>query len=284
MNQHLESVIRGKINAEEVIIGKGVVVEDNVLITGTNGPAKKVVLGDFCFIGHNSKIITPEFRLGDYTKLHMHAFGHGTLPLQIGRNCWFGGNMVLDSNGGLDIDDNVGMGAQTQVWTHIQCGDIVEGCRFYSSRYMHIEKDVWLVGHCILSPVKVGERSMALVGSVITRDMLPNHTYAGVPAVDVTEKVGPQFASRTIEEKAAKLQELIAEFEAQFPQHRDKIQVILSNDEIKEDLCCINITDRTYTKTYSEAEVAFFKKYVPLVKFTPMGEGSFIELQKPENP
>lgn len=123
------------------------------------------------------------------------------MPARIGRNCWFGGNVILDSMGGLDIDDNVGIGAHSQVWTHMQFGDLVEGCRFYSNRYMYIGKDVWLVGHCILSPVEVGERSMALVGSVITKNMLPNHIYAGVPAQDVTEKWETNLRSEVLERK-----------------------------------------------------------------------------------
>jgi len=122
-NSLFASKIDGRINAEEVIIGKGVVVEEGVLITGKGGPARKVVLGDFCYIGRETRIFAPEFRLGDYSKLNAFAFGNGELPMQIGRNCWFGGNIVLDSLGGLDIDDNVGVGAHSQIWTHIQFGD-----------------------------------------------------------------------------------------------------------------------------------------------------------------
>ena len=36
---------------------------------------------------------------------------------------------------------------------------------------------------------------MAMVGSVITRDMLPNHIYAGVPAVDMSENSGINLRS-----------------------------------------------------------------------------------------
>jgi len=129
-----------------------------------------VIQGDFSYIGKNVKIFTPEFRLGDYSKLHESTFGHGVLPLQIGRNCWIGGNCILDLMGGLDIVDNVGIGAHSQIWTHIQFGDIVEGCRFYSNDYMYVAKDAWFVRHCIVSPVQVGERSMALVLKMIIED------------------------------------------------------------------------------------------------------------------
>lgn len=279
-----EPRIDGEINAEEVKIGRGVVVEEGVLISGKSGKAARVVLGDFCYIGRQTRILTPEFRLGDYSKLHAFSFAQGEHPLQIGRNCWIGGDTVLDSMGGLDIDDNVGIGAHSQVWTHIQFGDIVEGSRFHARRYMHIGKDAWFVGHCVVSPVRVGERSMAMVGSVVTRDMLPNHIYAGVPAADVSAKMGFQFEPRTTQQKAVKLQELIDRFVAANPGFAGQLRVVRSDDEIAEGICCFNVVDRTYTRTYSDAEVAFLKGHVPLVKFAPRGELPFVVPQQPLDP
>lgn len=276
----MDARIEGTINADELIVGKGVVVEEGVLITGKSGKARRVVLGDFTFIGRHTRIIAPEFCLGDYSKLHMHSFGHGERPLQIGRNCWIGGNSVLDSMGGLDIDDNVGIGAHSQLWTHIQFGDIVEGSRFYSHTYMHVGKDAWFVGHCIVSPIQVGEKSMALVGSVVTRDMLPNHIYAGVPAKDVTDKMGTQFEPRTTEQKAAKLQEMIDAFVEKHPQHKGQLLVVQSPEEYKAGITCFDVSQRVYTRTYSDAEIAFLKAHVPLVKFTPYGAAPFIVPQQ----
>jgi acetyltransferase-like isoleucine patch superfamily enzyme len=269
--------IQGEIHADEVVLGQGVVVEPGVLITGKGGPCRKVVLGDFCYIGHNSRIFVPEFSLGDYSKLHQGAFAHGVEPMQIGRNCWIGGNVVLDSMGGLDIDDNVGIGAQSQIWTHAQFGDIVEGSRFFSKKYMHIGKDAWLVGHCIVSPVAIGERSMALVGSVVTRDMLPNHIYGGSPAKDLTDKLGTQFEDRTVAQKAAKLTEIFEEFFVSHPEHRGALGVAEGATDVRDDgRTWFNVADRTYTRTCSAAEVAFLKAWVPLVKFTPAGAAPFV--------
>ncbi len=276
MNQLLESKILGSITAEDVQIGKGVIVEEGVAITGNEGPAESVVLGDFSYIGKNTKILAPSFRLGDYSKLHANSFAHGYKMLQIGRNCWIGGSTVLDSNGGLDVDDNVGIGVNSQIWTHIQFGDLIEGCRFYSNKYMHIHKDVWFVGHCIVSPVDVGEKSMALVGSVITKNMLPNHVYAGVPANDISQKVGYQFNEVPIEQKAKMLQEKIDVFIQKYPQYRDQLIVIKSPDQKMSGVCCFDVSTRTYTQTYSEAEVLFLKKNTPLIKFVPVDKPKFL--------
>jgi acetyltransferase-like isoleucine patch superfamily enzyme len=278
MDDILLPQILGTINARQLFIGKGVVIEKDVLITGRNGPAEIVMLGDFCYIGRHTRIIVPEFRLGDYSKLHAFSYANGENPLRIGRNCWIGGNSVLDSMGGLDIDDNVGIGAHSQIWSHIQFGDIIEGCRFFSKKYMKIESDAWFVGHCIVSPVEVGKKSMAFAGSVITKDMLPNRVYAGVPAVDITDKVGPQFEERSIEEKTRSLQSLIDAFVSENVQFKDQLMAIQSPLEIKEGVTCFNLSDRTYTKLYTLAEINFLRCHVPLIKFIPKDEPSFISL------
>lgn len=264
------NLIEGVIEAEEVILGEGIVIEAGVRIAGKNGPAKRVVLGDFCYIGRETRILVPEFSMGDYTKLNAFSFAHGELPLHIGRNCWIGGNVVLDSMGGLTLDDNVGVGAHSQLWTHIRFGDIVEGCRFNSRQAMHVGRDAWFVGHCIVSPVKVEEKSMALVGSVITKDMLRNRIYAGVPAKDITDKAGPQFEDRSVDEKATVLQKLLDDFVAEHPDLAGELRVVTSPGGIVPGRTSFNVGDRTYTKTKSEAEVRFLKKHFPLVKFLPV--------------
>jgi len=264
------SRIDGTIEADEVIIGEGAIVEEGAIIRGKSGPAKRVVIGDFAYVGADAKILCPEFVIGDYTKLHERAFCHGVHPLRIGRNCWFGGNVILDTMGGLDIDDNVGIGAGSQIWTHAQFGDVVEGSRFYSHKYMHIGKDAWLVGHCLVSPVRIEPKSMAMLGSVITGDMLENRIYGGAPAKDLSDKIGFQFLDRTVDEKIAKLQEFIDAFEAENPQFAGQLVAVDSLPEAPDpQTSYFNLSDRTYTRRRSAAETAFLRKNVPLIKFVP---------------
>jgi acetyltransferase-like isoleucine patch superfamily enzyme len=279
---HLQSRILGQIDAETVTIGHGVVVEEGAVIAGKGGPAGHVHLGNFSYVGRGVRIMAPEFCLGDYSKLHAGSFGHGVHPLRIGRNCWIGGNTVLDAMGGLDIADNVGIGAQSQLWSHIQFGDVIEGCRFHSQQYLHVQEDAWLVGRCILSPVVVGRRSMALAGSVITKDMEENHVYAGVPAKDITAKVGPQFEERTLEQKAKALEKVLRGFEDQHPQHSGRVRILEDAGTVEEGVTYIDLTNRSYTQTLSDAEVDFFKAHVPLLKFVPKSAPLFFEPGAPE--
>ncbi len=73
-------------------------------------------------------------------------------------------------------------------------GDPLQGCRWESSKPMVIEDDVWFVGHCLVSPIHAKAKSMAMLGSLVTKDMEANRTYAGTPAKDMTEKLGPQYS------------------------------------------------------------------------------------------
>jgi acetyltransferase-like isoleucine patch superfamily enzyme len=271
VDDHLESRIEGTIHADELIVGKGVVVEAGAVIAARDGAARRVELGDFCYVGRETRVLVPEFVLGDYSKLHAYSFAHGGRPLRIGRNCWIGGNTVLDSIAGLDIADNVGIGAHSQIWTHMRFGDVVEGCRFDSERYMHVGEDAWFVGHCIVSPVRVERRSMALVGSVVTRDMLENRVYGGVPAADLTDRMGPQFEARTIEQKAATLGRILDDFLRVHPEHRGRLAIAGDDATPGDGVTWFDLRDRTYTRTRSAAEVAFLKAHTPRIKFVPRG-------------
>ena len=257
----------GTIEADVVELGDGVNIAPTARIR-----ARRVSIGDNCFIGDGVVIDVGEFVLGDYSRIQAHTVGFGVEALRIGRNCWIGGRCDLDSQGGLDIYDNVGIGSMSQVWSHIRHGDVVQGCRFDSRSRTVIEQDAWLVGSCLVSPVRVGRRSMALLGSVVTRDLAPDRTFAGVPATDVTDRVGPQFAPITDVEKARRLRNRIEEFEVARPEFRGRLRVVMSRDEVLDDgTTSFIIAERTYTKRGGPAESEFLKSYGN-VKFIPLGE------------
>ncbi len=97
--------------------------------------------------------------------------------------------------------------------------------RYHSAMPLEVMDDAWFVGHCIVAPVKAGEMSVALPGSVITRDMEANRVYAGIPATDMTDKLGPPFKETTPEERAEKMRAYLEEFYATNPEHRGKVEL-----------------------------------------------------------
>jgi acetyltransferase-like isoleucine patch superfamily enzyme len=249
--------------AKNMKIGENVEIGVGTTICGPDGgEAKYIEIGDNTFIGKNSIIQVPELVLGDYIKLHHHALLRGHKPARIGHNCWIGQNCILDSMGGLNIGNNVGIGAYSQIWTHILFGDTLEGCRFRSTTSTVIEDDVWFVGHCIVSPIRAEKKSMALVGSVITKEMLSNHIYGGVPARDLTPSMGFQFNDISIDTKFKKMIELKSEF-IKFNRslNPDLLKIAINYDDQPVDTECtvFNITDRSYIKKRSKEEIAFMK-------------------------
>jgi len=259
-----------QIDSEEVQLGQGVCIEPGVSITGINGRAKRIIIGDHVYIGANTKVRVPELRIGDYTRINNHTLIYGYEPTHIGHNGWFGQNVVLNSTDRLLIGDNCCVSAYSQLWTHFQFGDVMEGCRFNSTKPLTLGKDVWISTHCVLSPIVVEDRAMALPGSIITADMLSNRVYAGNPARDVTDRLGPQFAEVSLSAKIDFFMGRLAAFRSSHPEHApDTIGACTDDEVLSVGQSMFNISRRTYTKHGTAAEVAFMHHLLPRAKFTP---------------
>ncbi len=256
------------IQAEHIVIGKNTIIEPTAEIRGLNGNARSIVIGDNCYIGANVQIIIDEFRLGDYSKIHHDTNIHGYKPCYIGHNAWIGQFTIIDSIGGVSIGNNCGIGAQSQLWSHIKYGDTLEGCRFKSEQKLEVGDDVWFVGHCIVSPIIAENKSLALAGSVITSDMKYNRIYGGAPAKDLTDKVGNQFLEVSLSEKTRKMQEYLVNAGLE----NSSIEIIQYENEIKsKDITYFIMESRSYTKRSTPEEIAFMKFLLPdKAKFVPL--------------
>jgi acetyltransferase-like isoleucine patch superfamily enzyme len=258
------------IDAHYVEIGKGSFIEPTARIRGVSGKAERIVIGDNCYIGDSVQIICDDFKLGDYSKIQHHTNVHGYKPCHIGHNAWIGQYTIIDSIGGTYIGNNCGIGAHSQLWSHIKYGDTLEGCKFLSESELRVGNDVWFVGHCIVSPITAQDKSMALVGSVVTRNMDYNTVYAGSPAKSISDKVGGQFADVAPETKFDKMQEYLKEF----ANTSGRVKVVMNKTEVnfEDDISYFCINERQYKKTLSEEEVGFMKFLLPAkAKFTPFG-------------
>ena len=235
------------------------------IINLIGGEIEDFIIGDNSYIGDDVQIICNSFYLGDYCKIHHHCNFHGN-KIHIGHNAWIGQYTIIDGLGETIIGNNCGIGAHSQLWSHIKYGDTLEGCRFESTKKLSVGNDVWFVGHCIVSPITAADKSMALVGSVVIKDMINNHVYAGSPAKDITNKLGPQFAAKTIDEKILKMSELHSEFGAS-----GSIIIVPDISYIRDDgQTYFAVNERQYTKQSTEEEIAFMKFLLPTrAKFTP---------------
>ncbi|MBU0755518.1 MAG: hypothetical protein KJ645_10300 [Planctomycetes bacterium] len=245
-NKHIELNIGKKIRW-----GKDVVF-------GVN--CRKVTIGFGCFIGNGVYIDVEHLEIGDYCTIHHGSVIHGKKCI-IGHNNWIGHYTILDSLGGLlQLGDNVGVGAHSQLWSHMKFGDMLAGCRWHRNESLVVGNDVWFVGHCIVAPIKAEDRSMLLAGGLAVKDMKYNHIYSGTTAKDVTDKLGTQFKEHvSYEEKLKKFEGYIAEYENQckdvsfikygrnFPEHADP------------DHTWFNIENRKYKPSYRDDEYDFMR-------------------------
>jgi acetyltransferase-like isoleucine patch superfamily enzyme len=255
--------------SENIQIGINTIIDPSAVIRGINGKAKNIYIGDNVYIGANVQIICDDFSLGDYSKIQHDTNIHGYKPCSIGHNAWIGQYTIIDSIGGTVIGDNCGIGAHSQLWSHIKYGDTLEGCNFSGEKQLQVGNDVWFVGHCIVSPIIAADKSMAMVGSVITKDMAYNEIYAGSPAKSISEKIGFQFRDISLDEKYNKMIEYLSLSGLK----NNKIKIVRSFDEITfdEGVTYFDVNTRKYTKNRSNEEINFIRYLLPdKAKFTPL--------------
>ena len=253
----------------DVKIGRNVIFGKNIVFN-----CKRVRIGDGVIFQNNITINCDVFEIGDYGTIYTNCFFPGPGILKIGHNFWLGAGSIIDSQGGTTIGNNVGIGAGSQLWTHVAFGDVMYGSRFHSKKSLTIGDDSWLVGHCLVSPVNIQPKSIAMLGSVITKDMKENHCYAGVPAEDLTDKIGHQFKITSIDQRMAYMQERIEEFARNYSiENLSKYIKIVDESKMMNDandnIIVFNVADRTYTKRRSLMEYKLIRFLLPDAKFIP---------------
>ena len=239
----------------------------------------RVTIGDYCTIGPGVKLICSggDISIGDWTTLHDNCLVLCGKAVTIDPHCWFGQNCVIDGSGGIAIGRGVRVGMYSQLWSHVAAGEQIEGCTLFGERPVVIEDDVWLVGSCIVaSGVTLGRRTVALIGSNITKSWPANSVLAGMPAAN---KPGLSFYKElTLEDKWQLLQGWIEsappelEFEVEAPAPltllvhrraessvdgiafvRDAIEASsLRRQRADLSVCCIE--DKTYNKRLNSTE------------------------------
>lgn len=259
-----------QVSCERLHVGVGTVIHPSARICGPDGgPATSIRIGDHAYIGEGVQIRCRDFAIGDYGRVHQFTTIHGYKPCTIGHNAWIGQFSLIDSIGGVSIGDNCGIGAHSQLWSHIKFGDTLAGCRFNSARPLTVGRDVWFVGHCIVSPITAADQSMAMVGSVVTKDMEANTIYAGVPAQSISSKIGPQFEEVSAADRVSRMLEYAKQAGV-----ADHVVILRHPSEASDrelgDKSAFFVQTRTYTKRGTATEVAFMKFLLPeRAKFVP---------------
>jgi acetyltransferase-like isoleucine patch superfamily enzyme len=231
----------------------------------------EIELGDHVYIGENVKILPGKLKIGDYSKIHSGTYINPKGGIILGHLTWIGQNCIIDGTGGIKAGNYLGVGMGSSLYSHIRQGDITEGCRFDRDKQLVIGDDVWFVGMCLVSPITAKDKSMAMLGSVITKDMEYNSIYGGNPATNLTSKLGNQFKEKTIEKKAQSFREHLSEYIKLYAPTDFNIELVYQYPtNMDEHTTYYNISNRTYTKRNTKNEIEFNKwlfkyksKFVP---------------------
>lgn len=222
---------------------------------------ERLEIGDHTYIGPGVRIVGGSFSVGEYSKIHNDCYIYPKNGIKLGHCTWIGQGTHLDGTGGIESGDFLGVGINSALYSHIRHGDILEGCQLDKDGFLEIGHDVWFVGMCLVSPVRVEDKSTALLGSVVTRDMKWNRTYAGNPAVDVTSKVGEPWKEVSLAEKTEKLIKEIDFFFSKIRPDLDREAVAVTDQEIgfNDGRTIYSTLTRTYKKNDSDVEIELNK-------------------------
>lgn len=216
-----------------------------------------VTLGDHVYIGEGVRIGAGIFSCGDYCKIHNNCYINPSKFIRLGHLNWFGQGTILDGTGGITAGNYLGVGINSALYSHIRHGDITEGCKFDNNKELVIGDDVWFVGMCLVSPIKASHKSMAMLGSVITKDMLCNTVYGGNPAKKI-DKIESQYYLTTVDEKYYSMVNHLSGYSK--IGNIEGIEIIDKYpDNLESGVTYYNVSERTYTKLNTENEVNFNK-------------------------
>lgn len=270
-----EAKVPPGIRARQIRISPTAEISGDIVITGIDGgEADLVVIGSHTRIASGVRAALRTLEVGSWCTLHAPLTMYGHEGIKIGDSTWIGQDVILNCTAPLTIGRGTIISAKSSIWTHFTGGDYIQGCRYHESKAAVIGEDVWLGVGVTLAPIAAGDRSLALAGASVVKDMLPNHVYGGVPAKDLTEKLGPPYLEISHSEKLEKLEGKLEEFKRLLGGSAPnldfgRIRIALGMGDEVEGVSTFDVSDRTYSNIETPEEIAFMRFLLPHVKFYP---------------
>lgn len=148
------------------------VARSHVYLRGTQRQGRVYVRGPVRVEPRGTIVVGPQSMFLDGV-VHSELITHADAEIRIGRACGFAYGLSVEARESVCIGDRCMAGAMVRI------------CDFTKDRVARvvIEDDVWLAHGVIIEPgVRIGRGSVISTGSVVTKDIPPEHMAVGNPA------------------------------------------------------------------------------------------------------
>ena len=117
--------------------------------------------------------------------------------LEVGADVFLNRNVFLDTKGGIELGDGVGLGENVIIFTHSH-SESVHRERTYGKVIIEPYAKIYSAS-MILPGVTVGEQAIVAAKSMVTHDVPPNTVVAGSPATVIRERRNEGREGRDLE-------------------------------------------------------------------------------------
>jgi acyl-[acyl carrier protein]--UDP-N-acetylglucosamine O-acyltransferase len=201
---------------------------------------KSFSLGVMSVIGDRADIVTRHIRIGDvfFSGSNVTIGGGGAFSAQayliIGDSCLVSSHCILNTGGGIELGNEVGLSSHVKLYTHNHWQNMLEG---YFSNFgpIVIEDNAYITGDSMVVPnVTIGKGATVFANSSVTGDVEPFAQVAGNPA-KIVNRIKPQLT----------------------PDKKNQIINRLMNDMSKEliESDILNEGDFTYSRTLADVDL-----------------------------
>lgn len=124
---------------------------------------------------------------------------HRLRGVKISRNVWISQYVFIDElhPEAISIEENVSIGLRTTIFTHLYWGK--KGHDKKPGKVI-IKKNVYIGPHCLILPnVTIGEGSVIMAGTVVSRNVPPHVLYGYTPPTSLARVMRPLVEGETYE-------------------------------------------------------------------------------------
>jgi acetyltransferase-like isoleucine patch superfamily enzyme len=127
-------------------------------------------------------------QIGHRVRIHRGLELRAANQVVIGNRTIIGFDCILDGRGGLVLGDDVNLSSEVAIWTMQHDHRAADFASV--AKPVRVGDRAWLSFRATVLPgITIGEGAVVAAGSIVTRDVPPYAIVAGVPAVQVGERI-----------------------------------------------------------------------------------------------